>query len=287
MRFKNAITLFAVVAMVFLILGVNSTLLAENEGNTLLVKHEITTTGLPLVGPIVVYNTQEFEGTKLCRSLRTSKITMNDSVISDVAVVNITNLTTNEQVYINPKTQLYAIQKFDPSQFPVVDTAADAKRPQMVIKETGESKTIDGKKCKEIYFKLDLSSNTGVGDAKIKHYFEGSMWVTKDIPKYELYTQYNSNAHKYLRGTGYTAGGFFDILSRLDVDPYNLVKLINALDGVPVEASFIAQLPSTGGGNVFQTTIKLVEFNNKPFEKDHFLPPADYKLIPIADFRSF
>ena len=37
-----------------------------------------------------------------------------------------------------------------------------------------------------------MSANTGVGDAKVKHYFEGSMWLTKDIPNYELYTKYNT-----------------------------------------------------------------------------------------------
>ena len=287
MRLRKALTLFAVVAMLFSILGVNSTLLAENEGKVLSVKHQITTTGLPLVGPVVVNNTQEFQGTELCRSVRTSQITMNDSVISDVVVVNITDLKNNEQYYINPKTKVYAVSKFDPATFPVIDEAADAKGPQMTIKETGETKEINGLKCRELYFKLDLSSSTGVGDAKVKQYFEGTMWITKDIPNGEIYSEYNSNAHDYLRGSGYSAGGFYDILSRLDVDQYNLVRLIKAMEGIPVEASFVAQLSSEGGGNVFQTTIKLIEYSDKPFPKDNFKPPADYEKIPVQDFRSF
>ena len=287
MRLRKALTLFAVVAMLFLILGVNSTLMAENEGKILSVKHEIITKGLPLVGPVVVNHTQEFQGTDLCRSVRTSQITMNDSVMSNVVVVNITDLKNNEQYYINPTTKVYAVSKFDPSVFPVIDEAADAKGPQIDITETGKTKEIDGLKCREIHFKLELPSHTGVGDAKVKHYFEGTMWVTRDVPNSELYSQYNVHAQEYLRGSGYNGGGFYDILNRLDVDQYNLVKLVKAMDGIPVEASFVAQLPSEGGGNVFQTTIKLVEYNNKPFPQGNFKAPADYQEIPLKDFRSF
>jgi hypothetical protein len=213
---------------------------------------------------------------------------MGDSVISDVAVMTITDLGNKKQIYVNPKTKTWTDKEFQPSEFSVIDTAADAKGPQMVIKSTGNTKEINGLKCHEMYFKLDMSANTGVGDAKVKHYFEGSMWLTKDIPNYELYTNYNSNAENMMRGSRYNPGGFFDILAKLDVDQYNLQRLVDAIDGVPVEAAFVAQLPSSTGGNVFETKIKLVEYSDKKLDKGTFSPPGDdYQKVPFKEFRSF
>ncbi|HDS01554.1 MAG TPA: hypothetical protein ENO07_05995 [candidate division Zixibacteria bacterium] len=159
----------------------------------------------------------------------------------------------------------------------------------MEIKRTGKTKEIDGFKCEEIYFKLDKSSSTGVGEAKVKHYFEGTMWVTNDIPNGELYYNYNAFAQNYFRGSNYNSGGFFDILARLDVDSYNLIRLVEALNGVPVQASFVAQLPSATGGNVFETKIKLIEHSTEPFEKGHFTAPEDekYNQVPVGEFRAF
>jgi len=204
-------------------------------------------------------------------------------------VVTITDLEKNKQIYINTKNKPYAEHVFDQSEFPVIDSVADSKGPQMEIRKTGQSKVIDGRKCSEIYFKLDKSTQTGVGEAKVKHYFEGTMWVTQDIPSYKLYLAYNDRAHSYLRGTRYMGGGFFDILAKLDVDQYNLLRLIRALDGIPGEASFIAQLPSDQGGNVFESKIKMLEVSDKPFKEGHFGFPTDptFKQVPANEFKSF
>ncbi|NIP41432.1 MAG: DUF4412 domain-containing protein [candidate division Zixibacteria bacterium] len=291
MNFVKAKKLAAVLLALSIFLVAASPIIAQDQGKSksLHVKHEITTTGLPLFGAIVVYNAQDIQGESLSRSTRSSKITMNDSVVSDVVVITITNMDEKKQIYINPKTNTYAEKGFQPSDFEVIDTVADAKGPQMEIKLTGKTKEIDGLKCEEIYFKLDMSSSTGVGEAKVKHYFEGTMWVTNDIPNGELYHNYNSYAQKYFRGSNYSSGGFFDILARLDVDKYNLTRLVDALNGVPVEAAFVAQLPSATGGNVFETKIKLIEHSTGQFEKGHFTAPEseEYKQVPVTEFRSF
>lgn len=291
MKFVHAKSLTLVVALLILAAGAIAPLSAQQTAASdkcLHVKHEITTTGLPLFGPVVVYNAQDIQGSDLARSTRTSKITMGDSVLSDVAVVTITDLANKNQIFINPKTKTWTDKKMLPSEFPVIDSAADARGPQMVIKRTGNTKEINGLKCEEITFKLDMSSNTGVGEAKVKHYFEGSMWVTKDIPNYQLYTNYNSKAQSLMRGTDYSSGAFFDILSKLDVDSYNLLRLVDSLDGVPVEAAFVAQLRSATGGNVFETKIKLVEYSDKKFDKGTFAAPGDdYQKVATKEFRSF
>jgi hypothetical protein len=291
MKFVQAKKLALIVAVLVLAAGAFAPLSAQQKASSekcLHVKHEISTTGLPLFGAVVVYNAQDIEGSDLARSTRTSKITMGDSVVSDVAVMTVTDLGSKKQIYINPKTKTWTDKEFLPSEFAVIDTAADARGPQMTIKRTGNTKEIDGLKCDEIYFKLDKSSSTGVGDAKVKHYFEGTMWVTKDIPNYELYTNYNSTAQNYMRGSNYNPGGFFDILLKLDVDSYNLQRLVNTLDGVPVEAAFIAQLPSATGGNVFETKVKLIEYSDKKLDKSVFSPPGDdYQKVPFKEFRSF
>ena len=292
MKFARGRILIATLTALALVIVFSVTLSAQDKSDKvkcLSVKHEITTTGLPLVGPIVVYNTQDFRGNRLARSMRTSKITLGDSVISDVAVITITDLENNKQRYINPKMKTCAEKVFDASEFAVIDSVADAKGPQMVVRKTGKTKEINGKKCYEIYFKLDKSTNTGVGDAKIKHYFEGSMWVTKDIPNYELYIDYNKYAHNFFRGSRYSAGGFFDILGRLDVDQYNLVKLITAMEGIPVEAAFVAQLPSGTGGDVFETKIKLIDYSTDNLDESHFGLPKDkeYQQVAPNEFRSF
>jgi hypothetical protein len=291
MKFVRAKKLAAVLLALSILLIAAGPSMAQDQGKSkfLHVKHEISTTGLPLFGAIVVYNAQDIQGEGLSRSTRSSKITMNDSVVSDVVVISITNMNEKKQIYINPQTKTYAEKEFQPSEFEVIDTVADAEGPQMKINRTGKTKEIDGLKCEEIYFKLDMSSSTGVGEAKVKHYFEGTMWVTKDIPNGELYSNYNSFAQNYFRGSNYNSGGFFDILARLDVDTYNLTRLVDALDGVPVEAAFVAQLPSATGGNVFETKVKLIEHSSGPFEKGHFTAPEneEYKQVPIKEFRSF
>jgi len=288
MKFVKTACLTVLILTIAVIIGTGDNLMAQGKDKCLSVKHEIVTTGLPLVGPVVVFNTQDFMGNRMTRSTRSSRIAMGDSVLSDVAVITITDLVTEKQFYINPKTFICSEKKFAASEFPVIDTLEDAARTQMVIKKTGNSKKIDGNDCTEIHFKLDMSSNTGVGDAKIKHYFEGTMWVTKDIPNWELYTEYNLYAHNFLRGTRYSAGGFFDILSKLDVDQFNLIRLIKSMDGIPVEATFVAQLPSSAGGNVFETKIKLVKSSSELFKIDHFqLPKEGYKTVPVTEFRSF
>lgn len=291
MMFVHAKKLSLLVIMLILAAGAFAPLSAQQQASPakcLHVKHEISTTGLPLFGAVVVYNAQDIQGSNLARSTRTSKITMGDSVISDVAVVTITDLANKSQIYINPKTKTWTDKQLLPSEFSVIDSASDANGPQMVIKNTGKTKEIDGLKCHEIYFKLDRSSSTGVGDAKVKHYFEGSMWVTQDIPNSDLYTNYNTKAEDFMRGSRYNAGGFFDILEKLDVDQYNLQRLIHAMDGVPVEASFVAQLPSSTGGNVFETKIKLVEYNDKKLDKGTFsAPDGDYQKVAYTEFRSF
>jgi hypothetical protein len=276
MKFVHAKQLTSLAIVMVLIVAAVVPLSAQQQAASdkyLHVKHEISTTGLPLFGAVVVYNSQDFQGSAISRSMRTSKITMGDSVVSDVSVVTICDLDKKKQIYINPKNKTWTDKEMLPSEFPVIDSAADANGPQMVIKKTGNSKEINGLKCEEIYFKLDKSSNTGVGEAKVKHYFEGNMWVTKDIPNYQLYHNYNSGAQSLMRGTNYNGGGFFDILSRLDVDSYNLLRLINAVDGVPV---------------VFETKIKLVEYSDKKIDKSKFTPPGDdYKKVPFTEYRSF
>jgi hypothetical protein len=291
MKFVHAKQLTSLAIVMVLIVAAVVPLSAQQQAASdkyLHVKHEISTTGLPLFGAVVVYNSQDFQGSDISRSTRSSKITMGDSVVSDVSVVTICDLDKKTQVYINPKNKTWTDKEMLPSEFPVIDSAADANGPQMVIKKTGNSKEINGLKCEELYFKLDKSSNTGVGEAKVKHYFEGNMWVTKDIPNYQLYHEYNSRAQSMMRGTNYNGGGFFDILSRLDVDSYNLMRLINAVDGVPVEAAFVAQLPSATGGNVFETKIKLIEYSDKKIDNSKFTPPGDdYKKVPFTEYRSF
>lgn len=292
MKFARGRILIAALTALALVIVFSVTLSAQSKADqvkSLSVEHEITTTGLPLVGPVIVHNTQDFRGDRLARSMRTSKITLGDSVISDVAVVTVTDLENKKQRYINPKTKTYAEKSFEATEFAVIDSMADAKGPQLEVRKTGKTREIDGMKCYEVYFKLDKSSSTGVGDAKVKHYFEGAMWVTKDIPNYELFIEYNKYAHNYFRGSRYSAGGFFDILARLDVDPYNLVKLITALDGVPVEAAFVAQLPSGTGGDVFETKIKLIKYSSENLDKSHFGFPQDkeYKQVTPNEFRSF
>jgi hypothetical protein len=288
MKIVKATCLTVLILTVALLISTGDNLMAQGKVKCLTVKHEIITTGLPLVGPVVVFNTQEIMGNRSNKSTRASRITMGDSVLSDVAVMTITDLVNNKQLYVNPKTNICAEKFFNSSEFPVIDSIEDSERPQMAIKKTGKTKTIDGKKCSEIHFKLDMSSSTGVGDAKIKHYFEGTMWVTQEITNWELYSEYNTYAHNYFRGTRYSAGGFFDILAKLDVDQYNLIRLIKAMDGIPVEATFVAQLPSSAGGHVFETKIKLVESSNNQFDKGHFeLPKEGYKVVPVTEFRSF
>ncbi|MBD3218569.1 MAG: DUF4412 domain-containing protein [candidate division Zixibacteria bacterium] len=290
MMFVRATKSAAMLMTLCLILVAAGPLMAQDKNPKCLhVKHEITTTGLPLFGAVVVYNAQDIQGETLSRSMRSSKITMNDSVVSDVAVITITDMNAKEQVYINPKTFTYAEKEFQSADFAVIDSIADAKGPQMAINRTGKTKEIDGLKCEEIYFKLDKSSSTGVGDAKVKHYFEGTMWITNDIPNSNLYSAYNSPTQDYFRGSKYSSGGFFDILSRLDVDSYNLNRLVQSINGVPVEAAFVAQLPSATGGNVFETKIKLVDYSNDQFKKGHFQPPTGekYEKVPVTEFRSF
>jgi len=283
---RNLLLALVVLTLVF---GFGNTLFGQEKPKCLTVQHEITTTGLPLVGPVVVYNTQEFMGDRVSRSMRALTMTLGDSVLSDVVVVVVTDLEKKKQIYINPKTKTYTEKAFDPSEFSVIDTLADARGPQLVVKKTGKTREIDGKKCSEIYFKLDIASNTGVGDAKIKHYFEGNIWVTKDIPNYELYLDYNVYALQYFRGSRYAAGGFFDILGKLDVDDYNLVNLASALEGVPVEAAFVAQMPSGAGGDVFETKIKLIEYSADTFKEGYFGPPTEegYKKVAPKEFESF
>ncbi len=290
MKFARGRILIAALSALALVIMFSVTLSAQaDQVKCLSVEHEITTTGLPLVGPVIVHNTQDFRGNRLARSMRTSKITLGDSVISDVAVVTITDLENKKQLYINPKMKTYAEKSFAATEFAVIDSMADAQGPQLEVRKTDKTKEIDGMKCYEVYFKLDKSSSTGVGDAKVKHYFEGTMWVTKDIPNYELFIDYNKYAHNYFRGSRYSAGGFFDILARLDVDQYNLVKLITALDGIPVEAAFVAQLPSGTGGDVFETKIKLIKHSSKNMDMSHFGFPQDkeYQQVTPKEFRSF
>ncbi len=288
MRTAKLLRLSSVLTALMLVAVLSGNILAETPP-CLSVKHQITTTGLPLVGPVEVYNVQEIRGDNLCRAVRSSTITMGDSVVSDVRVITITDFENKKQIYINPKTKTYASYTFNPENFPVIDSAEDARRPQMIIKETGEEKKINDLNCRKIYFKLDRSSNTGVGDAKVKHYFEGSMWITRDLSNSGTYIDYNEQAHKYLRGTSMSAGAFFDILARLDVDAYNLVRLVDALDGIPVEGSFVAQLPSGQGSNVFETKIKMIEFSDKPIDQNKFGPPTEegYNEVEPADFRAF
>jgi hypothetical protein len=292
MKFAKGRILIAALTALALVIVFSVMLSAQDKSDKvkcLSVEHEITTTGLPLVPALVVYNVQDFRGDKLSSSMRSLKITIGDSVVSDVAVITVTDLKNKKQRYINPKMKTYAEMGFKASEFAVIDSVADAKGPQIEVKKTGKTKEIDGKKCHEIYFKLDKSSSTGVGDAKVKHYFEGSMWVTRDIPNYELYIEYNKYAHDYFRGSRYSAGGFFDILARLDVDQYNLVKLITSLDGIPVEGAFIAQLPSGTGGDVFETKIKLIEYSSESLDESHFGFPKDkeYQQVATNEFKSF
>jgi hypothetical protein len=292
MKFARGSILIAALTTLALVIAFSVTLSAQAKSEQvkcLSVKHEITTTGLPLVPALVVNNVQDFRGGRLSSSMRSLKITIGDSVVSDVSVITITDLNNKKQRYVNPKMKTYAEKGFDASEFAVIDSVADSKGPQIEIKKTGKTKEIEGKKCHEIYFRLDKSSSTGVGDAKVKHYFEGSMWVTQDIPNYELYVDYNQYAHNYFRGSRYAAGGFFDILARLDVDQYNLVKLIASLDGIPVEAAFVAQLPSATGGDVFETKIKLINYSNENLDLDHFGFPKDkeYQQVAPNEFKSF
>jgi hypothetical protein len=285
MTFRNVGKLSIVLLLIF---GLTAQLSAQGKsGQYLSVEHSIITKGLPLVGPVKLTHTQDIYKDSLCRSSRNSVITLGDSVLSNVTTITIHDLNGKKQMFVNPAAKEWAVRMMRASEFPVIDSAADARRPQMKIEKTGETKTIDGKKCDKITFRLDHARNTGVGEAKVKHYFEGFLWVTKEIPNHEMYNSYNLFAHKFLRGTNNVTGSFFDILIRLDLDEYNLNRLLAEMEGIPVEGTIVAQMPTGQGADVFETNIKLLNYSTKAFGDGHFAPPRDCKEVPIKEFKSF
>ncbi len=105
---------------------------------------------------------------------------------------------------------------------------------EVKVEATGKSQTIAGYKADEVIVTMAFkgtdkeSGKSGSMDMKI------DMWMSKDVPGYEEYQNFNKTLAEKLGFTGQAQGSMDQALKGFGVDPKNVYEKMKGVEGMPL-----------------------------------------------------